>query len=65
MNLTDRFLTGEPVELTEASQEVVTLRAILEGDCVFEDRNIDVGGNVYWDDRQKVAVYVPRKSPAT
>ncbi len=58
MNLTDRFLTGEPIELTEASQEVYDLRNILQGDCYFEEQDIDVGGCVYWNDRRSVVVYV-------
>lgn len=55
--LIKRFLAGKPVELTEASKEVVELRKALEGDGLVG--NVDVGGNTYWNDSRTVAVYVP------
>jgi hypothetical protein len=56
--LAKQFLSGKPVELTEASPEVVKLRRTLEGNCVFDD-GTDVGGDVYWNNTRTVAVYVP------
>ena len=58
--LVDRFLAGKPVELTDASPEVAKLRGILEGDCVIGEVpfELDVSGDVYWNDRRSVAVLV-------
>ena len=61
MSLVKRLLAGEPVELTEASQEVVDLLSILEGDCVIDDKSgeHDLGSCIYWNEPHTVAVYVP------
>lgn len=55
--LTYNFLRGIPTELTDASPETAQLRKVLETHCTFGD--IDIGGNVYWDRRNAVAVCVP------
>ena len=55
--LTYNFLRGIPTELTDASPETAELRNVLETHCTFGD--IDIGGDVYWDSRNAVAVCVP------
>lgn len=61
-NLKNAFLRGEPVELTESSFAVQNLRQVLEGDCCFNDgvNEIDVCGQVYWDERKTVAIRVDK-----
>ena len=57
--LEEQLLSGEPVELTEASQEVANLRERLESDGVLSDGLHDVSGTVYWNDERDVVVCIP------
>lgn len=59
-----KFLSGVPVELTDASPETAELYDILDNEGTLFFGTIyetDLGGAVYWSKDRKVAVFVPTR----
>lgn len=61
-DITAKFLSGVPTELTEGGPETMALRDILEKEGTLFPGTVyetDLSGSVYWSPDRKVAVFLP------